>query len=102
MVTPFAVDALLVQGRFREAASLLDSAATLTHSQKVLRAWVTAECEGAVAANGAAQALLRHASGHMRALCLEIQGLATAHTGNPRAGLKLLESALTHAAGEPS
>ena len=102
MVTQIAVDALIIEGRFREAALLLDSAAGLTHSQQILRAWVAAECHGAIAACSDADALLRHAHGQMRALCLEIQGLAKAQMGNARDGLKLLESAITCADGETS
>src|SRR4029078_6492186 len=102
MVTQFAIDALMAQGRFREAASLLDSAIILTHSQKVVRAWLAAECDGAVQPSVIAELLLPHASGHTRALCLEIKGLAAAQMGNPRRGLKLLDAALTCADAEPS
>ena len=102
MITRLTVDALLAQGRFRETAALLDSAPILAHSQRVLRAWLAAEIDGAVGAQGAAQALLPHASGPTRAMCLEIKGLAAAHLGDPRAGLKLLEAAITSAGGEAS
>lgn len=88
-------DSLIAVGRFREAADLLDSVGTLSQSQRVWRARLQAELEGARIAAPAAAALLKEklpASG--RAACLEIVARASVHTGDVQEGLKLFDSAL--------
>ena len=97
------IESLVTQGRYREAASALESLPSLSLSQKVLRAYTRSECEGAAAAADEALHLLPTLlTATDRAYCLDIPARASAGQGDVPNALRLLEGAIREVDGNVS